>query len=296
MTEQAILKVRNLKKYFGQVKAVDGVDFEVEKGEIFGFLGPNGAGKTTAIRCMMDFIRPDSGEIIILGKDAKKDSVALKSSVGYLAPELRLYDDWTGREHIELVAKVHGRDVRSAELARKLAADTFMRVKYLSTGNKRKISLILALMNDPELVIMDEPTAGLDPLLKNTMYEILSQMSKDGKTVFMSSHDLSEVEKICSRAAIIRSGKIVTIEDIKKLNKKRLYRVWVTLDPDRELMSLAKINGVELEVETQSEATFSVAGDIDPVIRFLAKRKIDDVRIEHAGLEETFMKFYQKGE
>lgn len=289
------LEIKNLKKYFGRVKAVDGISFEIDEGEIFGFLGPNGAGKTTTIRCLMDFIRPDVGEINILGLDAQENSVELKTKVGYLASEPRLYDDWTGKEHIDLINGIRGKKDHSAELIEKLGADINTKIKNLSTGNRRKISLILALTHDPQLVIMDEPTIGLDPLLKNTMYEVLLEMSEKGKTIFMSSHDLSEVERVCTRAAIIREGKLAAVENIGKLNAKRLYHIWIKLDPEKELMNLSKISGVEVESETPSEATFSVAGDIDPVIKFLAKAKIDDVKIEHAGLEETFMKFYEKG-
>jgi ABC-2 type transport system ATP-binding protein len=290
------ITIKNLKKHFGKVKAVDGISFEIEKGEIFGFLGPNGAGKTTTIRCMMDFIRPDAGTATILDLDAQENSVELKSKLGYLAPEPRLYDEWTGKEHIDLINGIRGGEDSAGKLIERLGADVNTKTKNLSTGNRRKISLILALMHDPELVIMDEPTAGLDPLLKHITYEILGEMSAEGKTIFMSSHDLSEVEKICTRAAIIREGKLVGVENIGKLNAKRLYRVWVKLDPEKELMRLAKIPSVEVESETPSEATFAVAGNIDPVIKFLAKTKIDDVKIEHAGLEETFMKFYEKGE
>jgi len=288
------ISFNKLKKHFGKVKAVDGITFDVDKGEIFGFLGPNGAGKTTTIRCMMDFIRPTNGSIKILGLDSVKDTVELKRKIGYLAPEPRLYDNLTGREHFELIEKIRGRGERKEELINKLGAEPIAKVKNLSTGNKQKISLVIALMHNPDIVILDEPTSGLDPLLQNTIYEILSDMGREGKTVFMSSHNLAEVEKICSRAAIIRAGKLVAVEDIKKLNVKRLYKVWVSYKNEKDLHGLRKIKGVEIETESENDIYLSVSGQIDPIVKYFAKKDIDDIRIEHAGLEETFLNFYKK--
>ncbi len=288
------IQFKKIKKHFGKVKAVDGISIDIKKGEIFGFLGPNGAGKTTTIRCMMDFIRPNSGSITLLGLDSKKDSVELKNKIGYLAPEPRLYDNLSGREHFQLIEKIRGKGEKKDELVRKLSADIDQKIKTLSTGNKQKISLIIALMHNPEIVIMDEPTAGLDPLLQNTIYERLLEMKDEGKTIFMSSHNLSEVEKICGRAAIIRKGKLIAVEDIKKLNSKRLYKVWVLSKNVEDLKDLKKIKGVEIETESNSEIYLKVVGRIDPIVKYFANKEIDDIRIEHAGLEETFLNFYKK--
>jgi len=288
------IQFKNLKRHFGKVKAVDGVSLEVDKGEIFGFLGPNGAGKTTTIRAMMDFIRPTSGSISILGMDSAKDTVELKSKIGYLAPEPRLYDNLTGREHFQLIEKMRGMGERKDELISKLGAEPNIKVKILSTGNKQKISLVIALMHNPDIVILDEPTSGLDPLLQNAIYEILLDMGKEGKTVFMSSHNLAEVEKICGRAAIIRSGKLVAVENIKKLNDKRLYKVWASYKNKNDLNDLKKMKGIEVETELGNDIYLNVSGKIDPVVKYFAKKDIDDIRIEHAGLEETFLNFYKK--
>jgi len=287
------IQLKNFKRYFGKVKAVDGISLEVSKGEIFGFLGPNGAGKTTTIRAMMDFIRPTSGSISILGLDSVKGTVELKSKIGYLAPEPRLYDNLTGREHFQLVEKIRGRGARKEELIKKLGAEPNVKVKNLSTGNKQKISLVIALMHNPDVVILDEPTSGLDPLLQNTIYEILSEMGAKGKTVFMSSHNLSEVEKVCGRAAIIRAGKLVAVENIQKLNVKRLYKVWASYKNTKDLKDLKKIKGVEVETESDNDIYLNVSGKIDPVVKYFAEENIDDIRIEHAGLEETFLNFYK---
>lgn len=289
------IELKNLKRHFGKVKAVDSLSFSVEKGEIFGFLGPNGAGKTTTIRCMMDFIRPTSGSVKILGKDSRNDSVELKKRIGYLAPEPRLYDNLTGSEHFYLIEKIRGKGEKKEELIDKLGAEPRLKIKNLSTGNKQKISLVIALMHNPDIVILDEPTSGLDPLLQNTIYEILLEMKKEGKTIFMSLHNLSEVEKICGRAAIIRRGKLVAVEDIKKLNVKRLYKVWVSYKNEKDLKDLKKLKGVEIETESDSEVYLNVSGKIDSLVKYFAKKDIDDIRIEHAGLEETFLNFYKKG-
>ncbi len=286
------IQFKNLKKHFGKVKAVNGISLEIKKGEIFGFLGPNGAGKTTTIRIMMDFIRPNSGSVSILGLDSKKDSVELKKKIGYLAPDPRLYDNLTAKEHFQLIEKIRGKGVKKEEIIKKLDATVDMKIKYLSTGNKQKISLVIALMHNPEIVILDEPTSGLDPILQNTIYETLLEMRDEGKTIFMSSHNLSEVEKICERAAIIRQGKLVAVEDIKKLNVKRLYKVWVSYKNTKDLKDLKKIKGVKIETESSNEVYLNVSGAIDPVVKYFAKKDIDDMRIEHAGLEETFLNFY----
>jgi ABC-2 type transport system ATP-binding protein len=183
-----VIQVKNLKKHFSahKVKAVDGVSFDVKKGEILGFLGPNGAGKTTTIRCMMDFLRADSGSVKILGKDSKKDSVELKSKIGYLSGDVRLYGKWSGEEHIRFVEKIRGKSETARKYADKLDLDLKKKFKTLSSGNKQKLGLVLALMDKPEVIIMDEPTVGLDPLLQNAIYDIFNELRDSGSTIFIS--------------------------------------------------------------------------------------------------------------
>ncbi len=220
----SVIQIDNLKKYFGQTKAVDGISFEVKKGEIFGFLGPNGAGKTTTIRCMMDFLRPDEGTIEILGLDAQTDSPKLKGDIGFLSEEVNLYHNWTGQEHINLVKKIRGGGIDESDLIAKLDFNPQKKVKKLSLGNKQKLGLILALMHQPKILILDEPTTGLDPLLQQTIYEILQSEAQKGNTIFMSSHNLFEVERLCDRVCIIKNGKIVAIESIPEERRKKLPR------------------------------------------------------------------------
>lgn len=283
--------MKDLKKYYGKTHAVDGISFEIKKGEIFGYLGPNGAGKTTTIRCLMDFLRPDGGRIEILGLDAQKDSAKLKQEIGFLSEEDNLYQDWTGQEHINLLEKIRGFSRLDDNLIERFDFDPSKKVKTLSSGNKQKLGLILALMHQPKLLILDEPTLSLDPLLRNTVHEILKAEAKKGKTIFMSSHNLAEVEKICDRVAIIKEGKIVDIESIADIKKKRLYTIEVFFRGKVPKTELAKA-GVEITKEFSNGLILSVKGDIKPVLTKLARHKLKDLEITHASLEEVFMEFY----
>jgi ABC-2 type transport system ATP-binding protein len=286
------IEVKNLKKYFGKVKALDGISFEVEQGEIFGFLGPNGAGKTTTIRLLMDFLRPTEGEIKLLGKDAKEDSVELKMQIGYLSPEDRLYKGWTGQEHVDFVRSVKGNSHKADKIAKDLELDLSRKVWQLSTGNKQKLSLVLAMMSDPDLLIMDEPTAGLDPILQERIYQMLDKIGHQGKTIFMSSHNLSEVEKVCSKVAIIKEGKLVATEHIADLKKKKMYSVMATFEGEFN-SSVFKMDGVEIKDEHKDFVELVVKGDINQVVRELSQYKLKDLEIQRATLEDIFLEFYK---
>jgi len=288
-----VIEIKGLKKHFGKVHAVDGVSFEVKAGEVFGFLGPNGAGKSTTIRCLMDFIRPTEGEISILGLDSRNDSVILKEKIGYLSGNVRLFDKWTGWEHIKFVESIRGKSKSVKELIEKLDFDPTKKFKQLSSGNKQKLGLILALMSDPELIVMDEPTVGLDPLLQNAIYELLNDFKKKGKTILISSHNLPEVERLCDRVGIIKQGKMVAVETLKELSGKRLHRVEVRFT-EKVKTSDFEFDGVENIEELPDGLIFSVGGDLNPVLNKLAKYKVTDLSITHADLEEVFLKFYER--
>lgn len=289
----AVIEVQNLTKQFGDVRAVDGISFSVEKGEIFGFLGPNGAGKSTTIRCMMDFLRPTSGSVKLLGRDAQKDAVSLKHQIGYLSGYVQLYDNWAGQQHIDVMRSLNGEVSVAAELVERLEFNPQVKTRKLSSGNKQKLGLILALMNKPDVLIFDEPTNALDPLMQNTVYELLREASERGATVFMSSHNLREVEKICSRVGVIKQGKMVAEESVRELKQKRLYTVHVVLQDSKTLCGQAsKLEGVEAEKVTDG-ATLSVKGDIAPVLELLTKHSVQDVEILHASLEDIFLEFYE---
>ena len=287
-----VIEVQNLVKYFGKTKAVDGISFQVEKGEIFGFLGPNGAGKTTTIRCMMDFIRPMDGRIIILGKDAQKNSVELKSKIGYLSDTIHLYGEWTGEMHIEFMAQSKRQKDITEALIKRLDFNPTKKTKKLSSGNRQKLGLIMALMHEPEVLIFDEPTASLDPLLQNTVYELFEEARTKGTTIFMSSHNLNEVERICTRIGIIKEGKIVAIESVEKLKQKKIYSVQIFSQKPLEKERLVG-DGVEITKELSRGVILTVRGDINPLIEKLNGLSIEDIEIKHASLEEIFLEYYK---
>lgn len=289
----SVIEVRNLKKYFGRTKAVDDISFSVEKGEIFGFLGSNGAGKTTTIRCLMDFMRPTAGTITILGRDSRKDSVILKGEIGYLSGNLRLHGNWTGKEHINFIKRLNGKMNIADEIIHRLDFDPSIKAKKLSSGNRQKLGIIMAFMSGPEILILDEPTITLDPLLQNTVYELLREAASKGTTVFMSSHNLAEVERVCSRVGIIRKGKMVATESIKSLKEKRIYsvRVYFAESFDKNVFV---IDGVQIMREMPQGLVMKVTGDINPLIERLAQCNIKDLSINQASLEEIFLEFYRR--
>lgn len=289
-----VIEIKDLKKHFGKVHAVDGVSFEVKQGEAFGFLGPNGAGKTTTIRTIMDFIRPTGGTVTVLGLDSRKDSVALKDKIGYLPGNIKLNNGWTGLDHIHFVEGIRGKDHKALEIAQRLDLDLGKKFKTLSSGNKQKLGIVLALMHSPELLIMDEPTVGLDPLLQNEIYDMLADLKKQGTTILISSHNLPEVERVCDRVGIIKSGRMVAVETLKELSGKRLHRVEVRF-ADKFTKKEFEIDGVENIEEIPDGLIFSVGGDMNPVLAKLAGHMVADVSISHADLEEVFLKFYEKG-
>lgn len=275
------IEVKNLKKYFGKTRAVDDISFEVQKGEIFGFLGPNGAGKTTTIRCLMDFLRPTSGEIKILDK----------SKIGYLSGDVRLYDGWTGEEHIKFLENLRAKKSIAEKLIADLDFDPNLKFKSLSSGNKQKLGLILALCFEPELLVMDEPTLGLDPLLQNKIYEILGDLQKRGTTIFMSSHNLAEVERLCHRVGIIKDGKLLTIENIQSLKNKRMHlaRVYFNGVFRREDFL---IDGIQIQKDLPDGLELGIKGEIDPLIKKLTNYNIRELEITHASLEDIFLEYY----
>lgn len=289
----SVIEIKNLKKHFGQVHAVDDISFNVEQGEIFGFLGPNGAGKTTTIRCMMDFIRPTAGQVKILGRDSYSDSVELKREIGYLAGSVRLYDNWTGQQHIDFAASLDDNRNISSELANRLKFDTKIKARYLSSGNRQKLGVILAFMSEPKVAILDEPTNALDPLMQNTIYDIIREQSIKGTTVFMSSHNLSEVERVCSRIGIIRGGKMVSVGRIDILKEKRMHRIRATFVDGFDRQLFAAIGGAEIVSASADELIMNVRGEIEPALRVLSSQRVKNLEIGRPKLEDIFMEYYE---
>jgi len=288
----AVIEVANLKKFFGKTKAVDAISFDVKKGEIMGFLGPNGSGKSTTVNCMMDNIRPLEGAVKILGLDAKESSSELKERIGYLSEEANLYQTWTGQEHINLVKHIRHKKIDESGIVNKLDFDPKKKVKSLSSGNRQKLGLILALMHEPEVIILDEPTRGLDPLLQQDIYELLSAQAKKGTTIFMSSHNLPEVEQVCDRVCIIKEGKIVAIEDVDQIRKKKIYTILLRfveqIDKKAFMSPLIKI-----EEELEDGYILKASGDVQELLEKILKYKLKDLEIKHASLEEIFIEYYK---
>ncbi|MCL5093913.1 MAG: ABC transporter ATP-binding protein [Patescibacteria group bacterium] len=286
----AAIEIKKLKKYFGKVKAVDGISFNVDKGEILGFLGPNGAGKSTTIKCLMDFERPTEGKIVVAGLDSQADSVAIKEKVGFISGDIKLYDKWTGNDHIEFIEKIRGKSKIAHELCKKFEYNPKIKVKNLSSGNKQKLGLILALMSEPKILVLDEPTVGLDPLLQNSFYEVLEDFKRKGTTIFMSSHNLAEVEKICDRVAIIKTGKLVAVETIENIGEKKMHLVNAYFDEKPKKIDFGR--DVEVLKREDNELLLKIKGDLNPVIKVLSAMKLRDLEVTHATLEEVFLEFY----
>lgn len=288
-----VIEVNDFKKHFGKTKAVDGISFSVEKGEIFGFLGPNGSGKTTTIRGMMDFIRPTEGSIKILGKDAQHDSVALKKKIGYLSGKVSLYKKWTGQAHIDFVKNLNGTSDIADELVKRLDFDPTIKVKHLSSGNHQKLGLILSLMTEPEILIMDEPTLALDPLLQNEIYTLLDEATQRGATVFMSSHNLAEVDRVCDRVGIIKDGKMVATESIAALKEKKINTVHAYFTGQFDKNDFIDEN-VQLVKEFKDGLILKVRSDINPLIKKLGNYSLRDIEISQASLEDIFLEYYER--
>lgn len=298
---KAVIQIKDLKKYFGKVKAVDGISFNVEKGEVFGFLGPNGAGKTTTIRCMLDFIRPTAGTIAILGQDSHIQTVEIKKNMGYLSGEVELYGDMKVAEYLNYVLSLSGEKVGKLSVKYipyikrfDLEGSLKRKIKNLSKGNRQKVALIAAIMTEPDILILDEPTSGLDPLMQEEFYKILTEFKKKGATVFMCSHVLSEVEKICDKAAIIKGGKIVAIEDMATLHKKGILYILTETKEKLQTEVFEKLASVTKVEKAGEQTKIVVKGEPDKVIKELSKYTVQRVEIRHADLEEIFLEFYNE--
>ena len=250
-TQEPVIVIDNLFKSYGKVQAVKGISMRVEQGEIFGFLGPNGAGKTTTIRCMLDVIRPTSGTLRVLGLDAQRDKMALHQRIGYLPGDVRLPGQMTGKQIIDYFSRLQGREpVLLQDLLKRFDVEMKRPLKGYSKGMRQKIGVVLAFMCDPEVLILDEPTSGLDPLLQRTFNEFLLQEQARGKTIFMSSHIMSDVEKVCQRVAVIRQGEIITIEEVEKLRQKAGQRVIVEFGDAVSADEMAHMPGVSMVIQS----------------------------------------------
>ena len=292
------VSIQNLSKRYGDLKAVDNLQLDVAPGEILGFLGLNGAGKTTTIRILLDLLRPSSGSAFVFGHDCQKDGLAVRSRIGYLPGELGLYADLTGREVLNLLAGLSD-GAPDPRLRNELQArfglpdsDLSRRLREYSTGMKRKLGLIQAFQSDPELLILDEPTEGLDPLMQEAFYSLLAEARGRGRTVFMSSHVLSEVERVCDRVALLRRGQLVLLSGIDDLRAVATRRVRVfffeAVPPPTELPPLIGVTAVK-----PMEWTLEVQGPLGPFIERLRALPLKDIEVAEAKLEDVVLKYYR---
>ncbi len=299
MSNQKAIEIRGVVKNYGRVKALKGVDLDVNCGEIFGFLGPNGSGKTTAIRCMLDLIRPQGGLISVLGLNPQEEPEAVKERVGYLPGELHVDENLTARQVFRFFNSLRGN--RSdwefiEELSERLKLELRKPIKNFSKGNKQKVGLVQALMHKPELLLLDEPTGSLDPLMQQEVLRMLAEAQDNGATVFFSSHIISEVQAVADRVAIIREGKIVEVAVTADLLHRSMRQVRIRFQQPTEAEELYKLPGVELIAKDDGLGVLlQVEGQMDSLIKTLAKYPINDFETERASLEEIFLAYY-KGE
>ena len=292
------IQVQDLIKSYGKVRALRGIDLSVQRGEIFGFLGPNGAGKTTTIRCLLDSIRPDNGQVRLLGLDPQADPVAVQARTGYLPGEMQFYDNLTVERQLRFFSDMRGGRAKwehVRQLAAHLGLDLKPQIKNLSKGNKQKIGVVQALMHQPELLILDEPTSGLDPLMQQEVLALLREANLAGATVFFSSHIMSEVESVAGRVAIIRAGEIAEVAETESLTRRSLNRLTVRFKTPVEAADLGKLPGVEILSRVDgSSVTLQVAGDMEKLVQALGRLPILDLETERPSLEEIFLTYYKK--
>ncbi len=296
MSKKPVIDIRGLTKYYGDVVGIEDLDLKVYPGEIMGFLGPNGAGKTTTIRACLDLIQKSKGEVKIFGLDSHEDSLEIRRRTGYLPGDFGMYNDLKVKTILRYLLSQSGiiDDSRMRSLAKRFELDIDRKYGELSKGNRQKVGMVQAFMADQDLVILDEPTSGLDPLMQKKFYEFLREEKERGKTIFMSSHILAEVEEVCDRVAIIRKGHLQVVEDIHslkdKMGKKLVVEFENSVDPD-----IFKIDGVK-DVKIEGRwVTMIVTRNLDEVIKKLSKQNVINMSLETFSLDQLFLTYYSRG-
>lgn len=286
------LKIENLTKTYGKARGVANINLNIEKGTVYGFIGPNGAGKSTTIKCIMNLINKNSGNIYVDKVPVKNGNDLLKEKIGYLPSEIHLYEDLKVKDMLKYSSSFYKADcsAKVKELVKRLEIDTSKKIDELSLGNLKKVGIVIALMHNPEIIIMDEATSGLDPLMQEVFYEILEEEKKNGKTIFFSSHILSEVKRICDKVAIIKEGKIVTVEDIDNLSNSNFIKGKIKSQNVEEIISELKLKVVN---KNENEIEFVYSDDINILLKILSKYKIDKLILEEPSLEEIFIHYYK---
>ncbi len=289
----SVIEVSNLTKYYGKSRGIIDVSFHVEEGEIFGFIGPNGAGKSTTIRLLLSLIHPTSGSARVFGMDVTKHGPEIRRDIGYLPSEVFYYEGMKVIDLLKYSASFYGRDCsqRLRELSEIMELELNRRISDLSYGNKKKVGIVQGLLHSPKLLFLDEPTAGLDPLMQRKFFDMIRAENQRGVTVFFSSHILSEVQRLCTRVAIIREGKIVEVSDIRTLQQNNYKKINITaagLDP-----AVFDIPGTTNIQSENGTVRFFFKGDINQVLRRISGVQVSDVTIEEPTLEEIFMHYYE---
>jgi beta-exotoxin I transport system ATP-binding protein len=295
--EMAVVETDQLTKFYGSARGIEDLTMSVEAGEVFGFLGPNGAGKTTTIRTLLDLLHPTRGSARLFGLDSRRESVAIRARVGNLPGDFGYGPAATGRSALRLLARLRGLDGvgRAEQLAARFRADLERPLGELSRGNRQKVGLILAAFHSPELLVLDEPTGGLDPLMQEEFLALVAEERERGCAVFLSSHELDELERVCDRVGIVRDGRLIAVERIADLLGRAKRRVTLELAEPGGLAEIEALPGVErLDVDGR-RASFLVGGDLDPAVKAIAAHSVVDLEIARPTLEEVFLTYYREG-
>jgi ABC-2 type transport system ATP-binding protein len=294
---EAVIETNGLTVYYGKHRGIKDVNLKVEKGEVFGFLGPNGAGKSTTQRVLLDVIRPTKGSAKIFGMDCQGQGSEIRQRVGYLPGELSLYPSLTGRSFLNLVARINGKKVDKTfrrSLYERLQFDPSRKMSQYSRGNKQKVGLIAAFMNKPDLLVLDEPTGGLDPLVQQTVMELVREVKEDGRTVFFSSHILPEVEAVCDRVGIIREGELIQTSTVDALTKHSFKRLRLTLRETPATDSFSRIDDVVEMGRSGNDIDLEVKNNMEEVMKTALTFGLADLDVLPVTLEEIFLGFYDR--
>ena len=289
-----VIEINKLSKYYGKHRGIEEVSFSVAEGEIFGFIGPNGAGKSTTIRTLLALIHPTSGSATVFGKDCIKEAPSIAQDVGYLPSETFFYEGMTVKGLLDYTAKLYQKDCvkRIKELSERLKLDTSRKIRDLSFGNKKKVGIVAGLLHNPKLIILDEPTSGLDPLMQETFFEILKEENEKGATILFSSHILSEVQKMCDRIAILKEGKVISLQSIHELRSSTYKKIQLRTQEPVSKQEFT-LEGVSEFKQQEEEISFMYKGNVGQLINNFSNLEIVDIFIEEPSLEEIFMHYYE---
>ena len=284
-------EVMNLKKYYGKNMGVEDVSFNVKEGEIMGFIGPNGAGKTTTIRAIVGLLKPTDGSVAIINHDAFKEGEKARGELGYAGGEPSYFPNLTVLENLKLVADLKGVSYdRIDYLATKLELNLTRKASELSLGNKKKMCIVMALLSSPKLIVLDEPTVGLDPIIKLNFFELMEEEKKRGASILISSHALTDIQRLCDRVAIIKQGKIIAVEEMAQLKTKQLKTVTIETSYSSPQITLSGVSNLK---SNGNLIKFNYNGEMKKLIKFLNSIDVTNISIEDAGLEEIFLHFYE---